>query len=236
MLFGFASVIAHAIAAIALSTILNSNKEIIVSSLDSYKPLLVTMNSAVKSIPVENQQTNDSVIPVSQPASTEITVAPQLTPAPDLSTKAYASNDSARLAEANQPKTRQSTLLTLNDNRNIEVQDTVALNQHTPDIVNRDAKNAMIHEKLNALVKKNFRYPGFAVKRGWEGTVKLGLRIEANGRLSHVRVIKTSGHSILDQAALTTLSKTSYIYGLEVWLAGNYFDTTLPVQYQLIDG
>lgn len=97
-------------------------------------------------------------------------------------------------------------------------------------------RNAVIRKKLNALITRNFSYPTFARKRGWQGTVKLGLRIEANGKLTQVRIVKTSGYSILDQAALTTLTQTNYIKGIESWLAGNYYDTTLPVKYQLIDG
>ena len=99
-----------------------------------------------------------------------------------------------------------------------------------------NSRNMMIREKLNAMVKENFTYPKFAIKRGWQGTVKLGLRIEANGTLSNVHIVKTSGYSILDQAALSTLSRTEHISGIESWLAGNYLDTTLPVIYQLIDG
>jgi protein TonB len=236
-LFGAASLIAHAIIAVTLSSFLYNDKEIVVSSLDSYKPLLITMNSGMKIIPLEKPFANNSAALILKPESRDISLASQqVIPLPDLTAKTTASNNIEEPGKETRTKAQQIALVTLEEEFNVEEPVIGDTNQRAPDVDNLDTKNAMINEKLNALVQRNFRYPGFAVKRGWEGTVKLGLRIEANGRLSNVRVIKTSGHSILDQAALTTLSQTNYIYGLESWLAGNYFDTTLPVQYQLIDG
>ena len=101
--------------------------------------------------------------------------------------------------------------------------------QRTPDT------NA-VRKKLAAYFDEHFYYPSLAVNRGWQGTVKLGLRIESNGKLSQVRIIKTSGYAVLDKAALATLKKVTYINDIEDWLAGSYFDTVLPVKYQLIGG
>lgn len=98
------------------------------------------------------------------------------------------------------------------------------------------ARNAMILERLNALIDIHKKYPAFAIRRGWQGTVELGLRVEADGKLSRVRVLKTSGYRILDEAALTMLTSADHINGIEAWLNGHYFDTTLPVEYRLTGG
>jgi TonB family protein len=44
-------------------------------------------------------------------------------------------------------------------------------------------------------------YPPLAKKWGWEGTVRLSLRVRPDGRVDTVTVITSSGHDILDQAA-----------------------------------
>ncbi|MGD8571139.1 MAG: energy transducer TonB, partial [Gammaproteobacteria bacterium] len=81
-----------------------------------------------------------------------------------------------------------------------------------------------------------FHYPRLARRNGWQGMVKLSLRIEPNGELSHVRVLETSGFEILDQAAIESVNKISAIPGADDWLRGSHFDTVLPVRYQLIHG
>lgn len=98
------------------------------------------------------------------------------------------------------------------------------------------ARNALIRERLNALINVHKKYPTFAIRRGWQGTVELGLRVEADGKLTRVRVLKTSGYRILDEAALTMLSSANHVNGIEAWLNGHYFDTTLPIEYRLTGG
>ncbi len=44
-------------------------------------------------------------------------------------------------------------------------------------------------------------YPGIAVARGWEGRVLLRLQIDAQGQVTEVTVLESSGRSILDAAA-----------------------------------
>lgn len=50
-------------------------------------------------------------------------------------------------------------------------------------------------------------YPLGAQRQGLKGTVELYVRLEANGRVSDVRVVRSSSHEILDQAALETMRR-----------------------------
>lgn len=93
-----------------------------------------------------------------------------------------------------------------------------------------------ISQRLNLALSEHFSYPRLAQRNGWQGMVKLGLRIEPNGQLSRIRVVSTSGFPILDQAALETLKRISTLQGVERWLGGTYFDTVLPVEYRLLGG
>lgn len=49
------------------------------------------------------------------------------------------------------------------------------------------------------------RYPRLARQRGWEGLVSLQVRVNALGEVEDVWVEGSSGHGVLDQAALTAV-------------------------------
>lgn len=97
-------------------------------------------------------------------------------------------------------------------------------------------KTRIVAQRLNLAFSEHFTYPRLAQRNGWQGMVKLGLRIEPNGQLSRIRVVSTSGFPVLDQAALETLYRISTLQGVERWLGGTYFDTVLPVEYRLLGG
>jgi len=94
---------------------------------------------------------------------------------------------------------------------------------------------ARITAHLNQEFNQYFSYPRLAQRNGWQGMVKLGLRIESNGQLSHIRLLSTSGFPVLDQAALNTLNRISTLQDVDIWLNGLHFDTVLPIQYKLVD-
>lgn len=93
-----------------------------------------------------------------------------------------------------------------------------------------------LRTQLQASLRSHFYYPRIARHRGWEGLVEVGLRIEANGRLSDIRILRTSGFAILDRAALASVGRISRLQGAAEWLGGHHIDMVLPVQYRLIDG
>ena len=48
-------------------------------------------------------------------------------------------------------------------------------------------------------------YPLLAVQRGWHGTVLVRLLIDATGRVRDVELVESSGHDVLDAAAIQAL-------------------------------
>ena len=80
-----------------------------------------------------------------------------------------------------------------------------------------------------------FSYPMLARRRGWQGTVRIGMRISADGHISRLHIVETSPHPLLDRAALATLGKVKSIPQARAWLAGRYSDIVLPVEYRLTD-
>jgi protein TonB len=98
------------------------------------------------------------------------------------------------------------------------------------------AKAAEATSELRKLLSANFSYPPLARKRGWEGEVRLGLRLEPDGRVTHIHIVKSSGFAILDKSALNSAQELGLAPAAARWLRGDWFDLILPVRYQLNDG
>lgn len=72
-------------------------------------------------------------------------------------------------------------------------------------------------------------YPPEAVARGLEGEVRLIVKIGADGAIDDVSIAASSGHSILDNAAI----KAAYAMGKLGGSGGNPHELILPVIFQL---
>jgi protein TonB len=94
---------------------------------------------------------------------------------------------------------------------------------------------AQVSASLRQALRAHFSYPLLARQRGWAGLVQLGLRVESDGRLSHVRVLESSGYGLLDRAALASVRAIGVVPQALRWLHGHHFDIVLPVEYRLLD-
>jgi periplasmic protein TonB len=76
------------------------------------------------------------------------------------------------------------------------------------------------------------RYPFVARRRGLQGDVILEVLIDRHGNVEDLRVWKSSGHPILDRAAMDSVKKWSFVPGmrgnepLEMWVR-------IPIQFEL---
>lgn len=91
-----------------------------------------------------------------------------------------------------------------------------------------------IQQYLHDEFQRYFYYPRLAIKRGWQGEVQIGLRIEANGTLSRIRVLRGSGYSLLDNAATKSLARVEALPAAVSLLGGSSLDVILPVEYRLL--
>jgi protein TonB len=55
------------------------------------------------------------------------------------------------------------------------------------------------------------KYPRIATSRGWEGTVRLLVKVSAEGDSEEVTVHQSSGHDVLDEAAIEAVEKWKFI-------------------------
>lgn len=100
---------------------------------------------------------------------------------------------------------------------------------------NGAALRRRLNGSLQSALIAHFEYPPIARRRGWEGVVQVSLRVEADGQLSRLRLVATSGHALLDRAALQSLNRVGRLPEVAGWLHGRQMDMILPVRYQLID-
>lgn len=98
----------------------------------------------------------------------------------------------------------------------------------------RRAQNALLGE-IRTRLSQHFTYPPFARYRGWQGEVLLGFAIDLDGRLSHIRVARSSGYDILDKSALDSLQKVEQLALEEFFLDAPIYDLRLPVIYRLTE-
>lgn len=89
---------------------------------------------------------------------------------------------------------------------------------------------SIIYDKLS----QYFIYPKLAQKRNWQGKVLLSLRVSSNGKINNVQINRSSGYSVLDQAAVNSLMKIGSLPQLSSWLPYE-IDLKLPVVYQLTE-
>jgi len=80
---------------------------------------------------------------------------------------------------------------------------------------------------------RRFRvYPAVARSRGWEGVVEVMVSIVPGGEPS-VRLVRSSGHAVLDEQALLMLSRAVSQTPLPDSLRGRSFTVPLPIRFSL---
>ena len=79
------------------------------------------------------------------------------------------------------------------------------------------------NEALLDYINKNRQYPAEAYERGIEGRVTCSFVVNANGNISHIKVIKGCNKS-LNAEAIRLLA------GMPSWLPGRHFTQCVPVR------
>jgi protein TonB len=103
------------------------------------------------------------------------------------------------------------------------------------DALSSDAKYRRVRAALHEALLPRFDYPSVARRRGWQGRVRVGLHVEADGDLSRIRLVESSGYVLLDKAAVKNVTELRNVPAVTQWLDGSDMDVILPVRYQLQD-
>lgn len=87
--------------------------------------------------------------------------------------------------------------------------------------------------QLTDLFAREHEYPRVAAMRGWEGEVRLRLRVARRGQLLGVRVDRSSGFEVLDQDALALLEGHGSLPPLPEALEVAEIEVVVPITYRL---
>jgi protein TonB len=115
------------------------------------------------------------------------------------------------------------------------VQQAAASAAGSPTVTDTVKLGTHLQAQVRHAMQPYFNYPLLARRRGWQGTVRLGLRILPDGHISRLHIVETSRHPVLDQAALTSLGNVKALPQAVTWLGGRSSDIIVPVEYRLKD-
>lgn len=99
----------------------------------------------------------------------------------------------------------------------------------------RESIRARVEAQLFTDLQRQFEYPLLARRQGWHGTVWLSFTIEPDGALDRIKVASSSGHDLLDTAAVAAMRRVGKLTQASHWLNGLSLDMSIPVIYRLQD-
>ena len=86
---------------------------------------------------------------------------------------------------------------------------------------------------LWSAISKFKKYPRIAQSRGWQGDVSVELTLDSDGKLLSKKIVKSSGHDILDQQALEMVDKALPFPEPPEALRGSGFTVRVPIPFKL---
>ncbi len=78
-------------------------------------------------------------------------------------------------------------------------------------------------------------YPAVAIRRGYEGNVLLNVHVLPNGEAEEVTVFKSSGHKVLDKAALSAVKRWKFVPAQRGFKAVSSW-VKVPIEFRLEGG
>jgi protein TonB len=88
-------------------------------------------------------------------------------------------------------------------------------------------------QQISRLLAGHQEYPRLAAMRGWEGEVRLRLKIARKGNLLSIQVDHSSGYAILDQHALQLVDLAGNLPAMPDEMEGHEIQVIVPVNYKL---
>lgn len=89
------------------------------------------------------------------------------------------------------------------------------------------------YQSLNALMRRSRAYPRSARRQRLEGTVLVEMKVGASGEIISVKVARSSGHSVLDEAALSSVQQMKHLPSPPEALKWRARVVRIPFEYRL---
>jgi protein TonB len=87
--------------------------------------------------------------------------------------------------------------------------------------------------RVSSSLRRSYPYPLSAKRRGIEGTVILEVWVDAAGAILRAKVGKSSGHEVLDEAALAAVREVARVPPPPMELGWTERSITVPFRYRL---
>lgn len=94
----------------------------------------------------------------------------------------------------------------------------------------------LYHSKLLRWTYKNIRYPKRALQRGQEGSVRIAVIIDRNGKVLNMQPLEESRHSLLNSEAVKAVERSDPFPPMPQDLQGERFEFTLPITFSIPKG
>ncbi|MCW8825042.1 MAG: TonB family protein [Gammaproteobacteria bacterium] len=115
-----------------------------------------------------------------------------------------------------------------------EIPPLVKMTATTDEQLKQISANRSQHQQLSHLLElalaRHFNYPLLARRKGLQGKVILAFTLGRSGNIMNVRIARSSGHGILDRAAIASLNKISPLNQTP----SSDISFELPVIYQIV--
>lgn len=92
---------------------------------------------------------------------------------------------------------------------------------------------AAYRQHLTELFARGYEYPRIAAMRGWEGEVRLRLKVARKGNLLGIALDRSSGFDVLDQHAQALLASHGDLPPLPEALEASEIQVIVPINYKL---
>lgn len=85
-----------------------------------------------------------------------------------------------------------------------------------------------------AVAARSYRlYPSVARARGWQGVAEVGVSVSPGLSVPQLRLLRSSGHAVLDEQALRMLARAAEGTPLPESLRGQNFSFAMPIRFSL---
>ena len=105
----------------------------------------------------------------------------------------------------------------------------------TASAADSDALQNYLLGLLQSELSRTLSYPPLARERGWQGTVLLGVAVAPDGALRGTRLLRSSGHALLDAVSLDSLRRIHTLPLAAGWQRTDPVEVILPIRFQLAD-
>jgi TonB family protein len=95
-----------------------------------------------------------------------------------------------------------------------------------------DPKYATYVTKIRQYIESEWQYPDAALRYGLQGKLTLEFTIQSNGQLESLKLVRSSGSSLLDEEALRAIKAAAPFPPIPPWIKPNPLPISASMEYR----